>query len=190
MRCLREQAVSRRSNLLQSWVFEAYRCWTARGCRRCLSTVRIRWCLSSAQRVPWRRERERDGYRSHRTHRIDLPTAQEEGEPGLAYLTEHSIRRHAEGGYILRCDPAIGEAYRPWRVGNVTMWDQWERVRCPTLLLRGEESDMLLASTAEEMTRRGPKADLLEFPGVGHVPTLMTLDQITPVIEFLTRGKA
>jgi pimeloyl-ACP methyl ester carboxylesterase len=75
-------------------------------------------------------------------------------------------------------------------VGNVTMWDQWERVRCPTLLLRGEESDMLLASTAEEMTRRGPRAHLLEFPGVGHVPTLMTLDQITPVIEFLTRGKA
>ena len=106
------------------------------------------------------------------------------------HLTEHSIRRHAEGGYILRCDPAIGEAYRPWRVGNVTMWDQWERVRCPTLLLRGEESDMLLASTAEEMTRRGPKAHLLEFPGVGHVPTLMTLEQITPVIEFLTRGKA
>ena len=56
--------------------------------------------------------------------------------------------------------------------------------------LRGEESDMLLASTAEEMTRRGPKAHLLEFPGVGHVPTLMTLDQITPVIEFLTRGRA
>ena len=67
------------------------------------------------------------------------------------------------------------------------MWDQWERVRCPTLLLRGAESDMLLASTAKEMTRRGPKAYLIEFPDVGHVPTLMTEGQIAPVVEFLTR---
>lgn len=104
------------------------------------------------------------------------------------HLTEHSIRRHAEGGYILRYDPAIGEAYRPWRVDNTTMWEQWDRVSCPTLLLRGAESDMLLASTAEEMTRRGPKARLIEFPDAGHVPALMTEEQIRPVIEFLTRG--
>lgn len=104
------------------------------------------------------------------------------------HLTEHSIRRHAEGGYILRCDPAIGEAYRPWRVGSITMWEQWDRVSCPTLLLRGALSDMLLAATAEEMTRRGPKARLIEFPAIGHVPTLMTQDQIGPVIEFLTGG--
>jgi hypothetical protein len=49
---------------------------------------------------------------------------------------------------------------------------------------------MLLASTAKEMTRRGPKAHLIEFPDVGHVPTLMTEEQIRPVIEFLTRGQA
>ena len=79
--------------------------------------------------------------------------------------------------------------YHLWRVGNVTMWDQWERVRCPTLLLRGAESDMLLASTAEEMTHRGPKAHLLEFPDVGHVPTLMPEGQIAPVVEFLTCGQ-
>jgi pimeloyl-ACP methyl ester carboxylesterase len=74
-------------------------------------------------------------------------------------------------------------------VGNVTMWDQRDRVRCPTLVLRGALSDMLLASTAEEMTRRGPKAHLIEFPDVGHVPTLMTEGQIAPVVEFLTRGQ-
>jgi pimeloyl-ACP methyl ester carboxylesterase len=53
------------------------------------------------------------------------------------------------------------------------------------LALRGGESDLLLRSTAEEMTRRGPKAALVEFPGVGHAPMLMAADQIAVVREFL-----
>ena len=32
---------------------------------------------------------------------------------------------------------------------------------------------------------RGPKARLVEFPGVGHAPALMAEDQIGAVAEFL-----
>jgi hypothetical protein len=39
-----------------------------------------------------------------------------------------------------------------------------------------------------EMTRRGPRARLAEVPGVGHAPTLMHLDQIALVREFLLEG--
>jgi hypothetical protein len=35
------------------------------------------------------------------------------------------------------------------------------------------------------MTRRGPGAELVEFDGVGHLPALMTRDQIEPVVSFL-----
>ena len=103
------------------------------------------------------------------------------------HLAEHSVREDGEGGHRLRCDPAIGEAYRPWRLGSVAMWEHWERVRCPTLLLRGALSDLLPASTALEMTRRGPRAELVEFPGVGHVPALATGEQVRPVLDFLAR---
>ena len=89
----------------------------------------------------------------------------------------------------MRHDPAIAEAYRPWRLGSVLMWERWDRVRCPTLVLRGALSDMLPAATAAEMTRRGPRAELVELGGVGHVPALMTEAQIAPVIEFLARGQ-
>ena len=102
------------------------------------------------------------------------------------HLTEHSVHPDGEGGgYRLHHDPGIAEAYRPWRLGSIAMWELWDRVRCPTLLLRGTLSDMLLTSTAEEMTRRGPKAELIEFPDVGHLPPLMTPGQIEPIARFL-----
>jgi pimeloyl-ACP methyl ester carboxylesterase len=52
-------------------------------------------------------------------------------------------------------------------------------------LLRGAESDLLTAEAAREMTQRGPKPQLVEFEGVGHAPTLMHLDQIAVVQNFL-----
>jgi len=103
------------------------------------------------------------------------------------HLAEHSVRRDdgGGGGYRLRCDPGIGVAYRPWLLGSVLMWEQWKRVRCPTLLLRGADSDFLPASTAREMTRCGPRPALVEFAGVGHVPALLSRDQIAPIARFL-----
>lgn len=102
-----------------------------------------------------------------------------------AHLTEHSVREGDVGGYRLRCDPAVGLAYRPWHLGNVAMWEYWDKVACPTLVLRGALSDLLLRPTALEMARRGPRADVLEFQGVGHVPVLMDADQVEPVLGFL-----
>ena len=101
-------------------------------------------------------------------------------------MTEHSVHPDGEGGgYRLHHDPGIAEAYRPWQLGSIAMWELWDQVRCPTLILRGALSDMLPRSTAEEMTRRGPKAELIEFPDVGHLPPLLTPDQIEPIARFL-----
>jgi pimeloyl-ACP methyl ester carboxylesterase len=54
------------------------------------------------------------------------------------------------------------------------------------MVLRGELSDLLTRDTANEMTRRGPRAKLAEIPGVGHAPTLIHEDQIQLVREFLS----
>jgi pimeloyl-ACP methyl ester carboxylesterase len=56
---------------------------------------------------------------------------------------------------------------------------------CPTLLLRGAESDLLSPATAQAMTQRGPRARLHEFAGVGHAPTLVAPDQVAVVRDFL-----
>jgi pimeloyl-ACP methyl ester carboxylesterase len=118
--------------------------------------------------------------------RLILAPYGELAEDQWRHLAEHSIRPDdRNGGYRLHHDPAIRVAYRTWRYGSVMLWPQWHAVRCPTLVLRGSESDMLTSLTAREMAVTGPRATLVEFPGVGHVPALMTRDQIEPIVEFL-----
>ena len=68
------------------------------------------------------------------------------------------------------------------------LWSYYDAIRCPTLLMRGAESDLLLHETAIEMTRRGPQPKLVEFAGVGHAPALMADDQIAAIREFLLPG--
>jgi pimeloyl-ACP methyl ester carboxylesterase len=67
----------------------------------------------------------------------------------------------------------------------VDLWPVWDTIACPTLLLRGAQSDLLTRDTALAMTRRGPKPRLVEFDGIGHAPALMASDQVEAVREFL-----
>jgi pimeloyl-ACP methyl ester carboxylesterase len=61
----------------------------------------------------------------------------------------------------------------------------WEAIRCPTLLLRGAESDLLSSVTARRMTETGPKPRLVAFEGVGHAPMLLTAEEVNAVVGFL-----
>jgi pimeloyl-ACP methyl ester carboxylesterase len=65
----------------------------------------------------------------------------------------------------------------------------WDQIRCPVLVLRGAQSDVLMRETAEEMTRRGPRAELVEFPDCGHVPALMNDEQIRVIEHWLDGEK-
>jgi pimeloyl-ACP methyl ester carboxylesterase len=69
--------------------------------------------------------------------------------------------------------------------GQAALWRGYEAVSCPTLLLRGADSDLLTRETAQQMTQRGPKARLHEFAGVGHAPMLVVPEQVRVVEEFL-----
>lgn len=100
------------------------------------------------------------------------------------HLAVHSSRRCDDGSLRLAYDPAIGDAFA-MPPQDISLWPVWDAISCRTLLLRGRESDLLLRETAEEMTRRGPRARLVEFAGVGHAPMLMAEDQIAVVREFL-----
>jgi pimeloyl-ACP methyl ester carboxylesterase len=103
------------------------------------------------------------------------------------HLTVHTVRPVEGGGYEMIYDPAIAEPFRKAMGGDkdVDLWPIYDAVRCPTLLLRGEHSDLLLSDTAQQMTQRGPRAQRVDVPGVGHAPMLMDEFQIHTVREFL-----
>lgn len=65
------------------------------------------------------------------------------------------------------------------------LWAVYDAIHCPTLLVRGKESDLLSESVARSMTQRGPRARLIELDGIGHAPTFVQDDQIGIVREFL-----
>jgi pimeloyl-ACP methyl ester carboxylesterase len=105
------------------------------------------------------------------------------------FHTETWVRRQADGTWRAHYDPRIGEAYRLQPLDkDLDLWPVYDAVRCPTLVLRGEQSDLVSRDTAAEMARRGPKAKVVEIRGVGHAPTLLHADQIAVVREFLLAG--
>ena len=101
------------------------------------------------------------------------------------HLAEHNSRAREGGGYGLAYDPAIGEAFRANPIEDIDLWALWDRIEIPVMVLRGEESDLLTREVAEEMTRRGPKASLVEFRDCGHAPALMDPAQIALIRDWL-----
>ena len=101
-----------------------------------------------------------------------------------AHVTQTNVRQRPDGRWGLAYDPAIAVPFRA-APAPPNLWPLWDAIRCPTLLLRGAQSDLLSAATAAEMSVRGPKPDIVEFPGVGHAPMLMSPEQVAPVLRFL-----
>lgn len=101
------------------------------------------------------------------------------------YLSRHYVIRRGDR-WAFHYDPAIGLAVKASRnVAMPPLWAMYEAIRCPVGVVRGGDSDILSRETADEMTRRGPRARVVEVPGVGHAPSLIPDDQITAVERLL-----
>jgi pimeloyl-ACP methyl ester carboxylesterase len=103
------------------------------------------------------------------------------------HLTVHTLRTLADGRFEMAYDPAIAAPFQR-DLGDqrdIDLWPIYDAIACPTLVLRGEQSDLLSAATALAMAERGPRARLVEVAGVGHAPMLMDAAQIEAVRSFL-----
>jgi len=81
---------------------------------------------------------------------------------------------------------AVARRLTTGRVTGIDLWSTWAEIRCPTLVLRGAESDVLSRDTLRQMQARRPGVEALELPGIGHAPALMSYDQIAAVRAFST----
>lgn len=93
-------------------------------------------------------------------------------------------------GFVFRYDPGIAVNVRAMtpallEAAERIMAALYDAIACPTLLLRGESSDVLTEETAREMAGRGPRPRVHTFAGVGHAPMLLDADQIEVVARFL-----
>jgi pimeloyl-ACP methyl ester carboxylesterase len=110
------------------------------------------------------------------------------------HLAIHSAVKTDDGDYRQHFDPAISRVFSWPLMVDISLWHVWEKVACPTLILHGEDSDLLHASTVREMQRRGLAAKkglvrAVEVREVGHAPALMADYQIAIVEDFLDGTK-
>jgi pimeloyl-ACP methyl ester carboxylesterase len=106
------------------------------------------------------------------------------------HLAVHGAVEVPGGRWRLRHDPAISKTFWWPIVLDIVLWQVWDKVECPTLILRGVHSDLLSAETVRLMTRRGAAAKRgvvrsVDVPACGHAPALMEDSQTDVVAEFL-----
>ncbi|ONN65390.1 alpha/beta fold hydrolase [Herbaspirillum sp. VT-16-41] len=105
-------------------------------------------------------------------------------------LARDVLRQNEDGKWVRHYDLALAVPFKlttpeAASAAEQMLWAAYDAITCPTLLVRGAQSDLLLPEVAQEMTRRGPQARLVEFPEVGHAPTFMHAPQIEVARQFL-----
>lgn len=106
------------------------------------------------------------------------------------HIAKHSVRTTPEGDLTLIYDPNIPKAFIPEgqtaeSIQAVELWELWKNVQCPTLILRGEESDLLLTEVVAQMQQGRENVHSITVPKVGHAPSLMIPEQIEWVRSWL-----
>lgn len=101
------------------------------------------------------------------------------------HLTVHGTYQQ-DNAYYLAHDPAIVKTFQDNDNNqDIELWSFWEKVKCPVLLIRGANSDVLTPSIAAKMKEIKPDLEYIEIPDTGHAPALMSSDQIHMIREFL-----
>jgi pimeloyl-ACP methyl ester carboxylesterase len=105
-------------------------------------------------------------------------------------LAADVLRQDRDGQWKRHYDMALAQPFKAAtpetaQRDEAALWGAYDAITCPTLLVRGADSDLLSAATARMMTARGPQPQLVEIAGVGHAPTFVQEDQIAIARRFL-----
>jgi pimeloyl-ACP methyl ester carboxylesterase len=91
-------------------------------------------------------------------------------DEALASRVAHTVREVGDGRWAWKLDMAgIAMARLSGDpAGPVDLWECVESLRCPTLVIRGGQSDFLPERICTEMAERQPLVRWVEVPGAGH----------------------
>jgi pimeloyl-ACP methyl ester carboxylesterase len=104
----------------------------------------------------------------------------------LRQRVRHGLKRLPDGELTWKYAKGLRDMMRAGRRDEVDLWESLPRIPCPTLVVRGAESDILSSEVAKKMTERLPDGRLVEIPGAGHtVPADRPDDFVTHVRGFL-----
>jgi len=103
-----------------------------------------------------------------------------------AHMAKYSSKRTDHGTWRMKVDSRVGDAFRDSiSYFNVDMWDTWDKITCPVLVLRGKNSSFLSEEVAAKMLTCGPETTIVEFEDTGHTPTLRNDEQVQVIADWL-----
>ena len=100
-------------------------------------------------------------------------------------LALNSARRLPDGRWTYHFDPRISEQFIHDTPRDT--WTDWASIRCPVMVIRGEQSTLLDAATLPRMAELQPSMVTLSVPNCGHAPMLDRPEQVAPIERFLIR---
>ncbi|SDO18553.1 alpha/beta fold hydrolase [Vreelandella arcis] len=123
----------------------------------------------------------------------ELTQSLEQNYQGFGRLTDKewqrmalsSARRMPDGSWTFHYDPRIGEQFVHDTPRDT--WSDWQRIRCPLMVIRGEHSALLRADSVTRMRQDQPHLETLEAADCGHAPMLNNHQQVAPLKRFLER---
>lgn len=105
------------------------------------------------------------------------------------HLVKYGHRVTAEGEFGLHYDPRLVEASQETQHQDMDLEPIWKQVKCPQLLIWGDQSDVLTADTVERMQALRPDLDLYRIPEMPHAPSLMETEQIVAIQQWLRNNR-
>ncbi|MGE0754221.1 MAG: alpha/beta fold hydrolase [Alphaproteobacteria bacterium] len=102
------------------------------------------------------------------------------------HMFTHGICKRQDGSYTLHYDPAILAGMQAGELADVNLWPLWDAIKpIPTLLIRGDTSDVLLEETAAAMAHSHPGLTRMNIHKTGHAPALMAEEQTRQIKDWL-----
>ena len=90
-------------------------------------------------------------------------------ETEMRHRIQHSLKP-GSNGLEWRYDPGVDTILNSaGGDGSAMLWGLWSSISQPTLIIRGDQSDLLTADAAQQMASRAQNATLIEVPKSGHL---------------------
>lgn len=101
-------------------------------------------------------------------YRLLRAAAPRYAEPLLRHRVKHGFNRLPDGRLTWKYDRVLRDQAREGRRDIPNLWPDLARIACPTLIVRGVESDVLSPQIAKRMLETLTDGRLVEIPDAGH----------------------
>lgn len=105
-------------------------------------------------------------------------------DTSLRHRLTHNLRPLPDGTLTFKYDKELRR--NPSALFDHTrdeLWAAWRSLTCPVLLVRGADSDVLAADTAQRMLADNPNVSFASIPDCGHSITLDSPDGLLEVVS-------